>query len=49
MEEKRKSGKRRHKASIDDAEESMGIIDRIGGNKKKPNGKRPPGKKMKRR
>merc|ERR1711972_440624 len=31
MEEKRKSGKKRKKADIDDAEESMGIVNRIGG------------------
>merc|ERR1711973_733106 len=35
MEEKRKSGKKRKKAAdIDDAEESMGIVNRIGGKKK---------------
>jgi len=53
MEEKRKSGKKRRKTDIEDAEESMGIIDRISGgkNSKKPGGnnKRQPGKKMKRR
>merc|ERR1711915_428762 len=48
MEERRKSGKKRKKAggSLDDAEESMGIVNRLtAGNKQK----RPPGKKMKRR
>merc|ERR1711994_858101 len=52
MEEKRKSGKKRKKSAIEDAEESMGIINRIGGgnnkNKKRPAGGGP-GKKMKRR
>merc|ERR1719411_2212841 len=48
MEERRKSGKKRKKAggSLEDAEESMGIVNRLTpGNKQK----RPPGKKMKRR
>jgi len=52
MEEKRKSGKKRKKNAIEDAEESMGIINRIGGgnnkNKKRSAGGGP-GKKMKRR
>jgi len=48
MEEKRKSGKKRKNADIDDAEESMGIINRISGKKQNFN-KRPGGKKMKRR
>merc|ERR1719383_999419 len=48
MEEKRKSGKKRKKAGdIDDAEESMGIVNRIGGKKKQQHGKQ--GKRMKRR
>jgi len=55
MEEKRKSGKKRRKTDIEDAEESMGIINRIGGNtnnhKKKGNqrGGGGHGKRMKRR
>jgi len=49
MEEKRKSGKKRKKADIDDAEESMGIVNRIGGKKKHQQGGRNQGKKMKRR
>ena len=46
MEEKRKSGKKRKKTDIDDAEESMGIVNRLSG-KKKQQGK--PMKKKNRR
>jgi len=52
MEDKRKSGKKRkHGANLEDAEESMGIVNRLGGGKKKhqQQNKRPNGKKMKRR
>jgi len=50
MEDKRKSGKKRKQggASLEDAEESMGIVNRLNGKKKQQN-KRPGGKKMKRR
>jgi len=49
MEEKRKSGKKRKNADMEDAEESMGIINRISGKKKQHFNKRPGGKKMKKR
>jgi len=49
MEDKRKSGKKRKKVTdIDDAEESLGIVNRIGGKKKQQQQGRA-GKKMKRR